>query len=174
MTMAATLSRQLPKGIANLLQQLHTTNSTLALTSCTSKLIYRHSSSSPKQTPDKAVAAQSSVDKVGGKKNLPNEAIFYHPQHDMYVCWHPEVPFPYEMSKPIPIEATGTETNLKIQALQPVREVFRKKNERLIVREVMKLTYTPKYGWEGRHGRKIKYVKRDMDPLKQTRNRPYL
>jgi hypothetical protein len=30
------------------------------------------------------------------------------------------VPFPYEMSKPIPIEVAATESTLKIQALEPV------------------------------------------------------
>ena len=36
------------------------------------------------------------------------------------VCWHPEVPFPYEMSKPLPLDITPTDSNLKIQALAPV------------------------------------------------------
>jgi len=52
--------------------------------------------------------------------------------------------------------------------------VFRKKNERLILRELVKLTYTPKYGFMGRFGKKKKYVLKEMDPLKQTKNREYL
>jgi len=55
---------------------------------------------------------------------LPSEAVFYHPKHDMYVCWHPEVPFPYEMSKPIPTEVPGTDSVLKIQSLIPVSLSF--------------------------------------------------
>src|SRR5689334_775617 len=75
-------------------------------------------SSKPKPS-SKAVA----VENVGPGKEvqLPNEAVFYHPQRDMYICWHPQVPFPYEMSKPIPQEASATESSLKIQALEPVR-----------------------------------------------------
>lgn len=36
-------------------------------------------------------------------------------------CWHPEVPFPYEMTRPIPVDVTPTDSNLKLQALLPVR-----------------------------------------------------
>jgi len=36
------------------------------------------------------------------------------------VAWHPEVPFPYEHSKPLPLDVTPTDNNLKVQALMPV------------------------------------------------------
>jgi len=108
------------------------------------------------------------------RADLPNEAVFYHSKRNMYICWHPEVPFPYEMSKPIPMTNVGTETELKVQALEPVKEVFRKKNERLVLKELMQMTYTAKYKWLGKHGKKIKWVRQAADPLKQKRNREYL
>jgi len=108
------------------------------------------------------------------KTELPNEAVFYHSKRNMYICWHPEVPFPYEMSKPIPTTNVGTETELKVQALEPVKEVFRKKNKRLVLKELMHMTYTAKYKWMGMHGKKIKWARKAADPLKQKRNREYL
>jgi len=131
-------------------------------------------SSSSKISPGGKLAEQRLENKSDKDKVIPDEAVFYHPQHNMYVCWHPEVPFPYEMSKPIPLDAPSTDSSLKIQALVPVREAFRKKHEKVMIQELMKLTYTAKYKWMGKHGRKKKFVLKDMDPLKEKRNREYL
>lgn len=54
--------------------------------------------------------------------------VFKHERHNMYVCWHPEVPFPYEMTKPIDINAPITQSHMKIQALTPVGKPQRLKH----------------------------------------------
>jgi len=118
--------------------------------------------------------AEQGLENKSKEKVIADDAVFYHPQHNMYVCWHPEVPFPYEMSKPIPLDSPSTDSSLKIQALVPVREVFRKKYEKVMIQELMKLTYTAKYKWMGKYGRKKKFVLKDMDPLKEKRSREYL
>lgn len=57
-------------------------------------------------------------------QRLSKSQVFRHERQNMYVCWHPEVPFPYEMTKPIDNSLPLTDSNLKIQALMPVRSIF--------------------------------------------------
>jgi hypothetical protein len=82
------------------------------------------SSSSHRLSSLQTSAVLAAKDAKKEASELPSEAVFYHPRQNMYVCWHPEVPFPYEMSKPIPAEAPVTESNLKIQSLVPVRNTL--------------------------------------------------
>jgi len=89
------------------------------------------------------------------------------------VCWHPEVPFPYEMSKPLPVECIPTESTLKVQALTPVKEVFRKKHPRLMAQELMQLTYTSKYPWLTHKRPRMERYKK-LNPLNTERDRDYL
>jgi len=56
--------------------------------------------------------------------SLKPDTVFFNTKENVYVCWHPEVPFPYEMSVPIPVEPEATQSNLKVQALTPVRSLF--------------------------------------------------
>jgi len=107
-------------------------------------------------------------------KDLESGLVFSHQRHNMYVCWHPEVPHPYEMTKPIDLTAPATESNLKIQSLTPVRESFRRKNEKLVIQELIKLTYATKHRFFGPYGKRKRLVLREMDPNKQKRNREYL
>jgi len=110
------------------------------------------------------------------KKGLEPESgqVFKHGRHNMYVCWHPEVPFPYEMTKPIDLNAPVTDSHLKVQSLLPVKEAFRKKHHKLTVQELVKLTYSTKHRFYGQHGKQKRDVYREMDPKKEKRNRDYL
>jgi len=89
-------------------------------------------------------------------------------------CLHPEVPFPYEMTKPIPLDITPTDSNLKLQALVPVREVFRQKHRDLVVQELMRLTHTSKHRWYCVPRRLERLKKLDVNKLNQERDREYL
>jgi len=100
--------------------------------------------------------------------------VFKHARHNMYVCWHPEVPFPYEMTKPIDMNAPVTDSYLKIQSLMPVKEAFRKKHHKLTIQELVKLTYSTKHRFYGKFGKQKRDVYRAMDPNKEKRNREYL
>ncbi|CAL8097087.1 unnamed protein product [Orchesella dallaii] len=106
--------------------------------------------------------------------DLDSGLVFSHQRHNMYVCWHPEVPHPYEMTKPIDLAAPATESNLKIQSLTPVREGFRKKHDKVTIQELIKLTYATKHRFFGPYGKRKRVVLREMDPNKQKRNREYL
>lgn len=53
-------------------------------------------------------------------KKLDEEAVVLTDDGRVVVCWHPEVPVPYELTKPIPAEAMPTDATLKVQALMPV------------------------------------------------------
>jgi len=100
--------------------------------------------------------------------------VFRHGRHNMYVCWHPEVPFPYEMTKPIDLNAPVTDSHLKIQALTPVKEAFRQKHHKLTIQELIKLTYSTKHRFYGQFGKKKRTALKEMDPNKERRNREYL
>ena len=62
------------------------------------------------------------------------------------VCWHPEPRFPYECSRPLPLEQE-TQATLKIQSLDEVRSVFVEKKQEFVRQELMSLTYTTKHRW---------------------------
>uniref|UniRef100_A0A1B6FA13 Large ribosomal subunit protein mL42 n=1 Tax=Cuerna arida TaxID=1464854 RepID=A0A1B6FA13_9HEMI len=84
------------------------------------------------------------------------------------VCWHPEKPFPYECSKPIP-EEVSQETNsvLKVQNMSEVYDVFKPKSEQDVREELMKITSTSKHRWfpRGKRTYKKKPVPRDREYL---------
>ncbi|XP_065207009.1 large ribosomal subunit protein mL42 [Planococcus citri] len=83
------------------------------------------------------------------------------------VCWHPEKPFPYECSKPLPVQdAKPSKTILKMEDKEEVYRVFRNKNEEMVRQELMKLTFTTKHRWYPRS--------RDSKAKKTRPNRPYL
>ncbi|ODN05574.1 39S ribosomal protein L42, mitochondrial [Orchesella cincta] len=105
---------------------------------------------------------------------LESGLVFNHGRHNMYICWHPEVPHPYEMTKPIDLAAPVTDSVLKIQSLTPVREAFRQKHHKMVIQELIKLTYATKHRFFGPYGKKKRLVLREMDPNKQKRNREYL
>jgi len=90
------------------------------------------------------------------------------------VCWHPETPFPYEMTRPIPLDVTPTDSNLKLQALVPVREIFRKKHKDMVVRELMQLTFTSKHRWYCPPKRIARLKKLDVKGFNPVRDREYL
>jgi hypothetical protein len=100
--------------------------------------------------------------------------VFRHARHNMFVCWHPEVPFPYEMTKPIDMSAPVSDSHLKVQSILPVKEAFRKKHEKLMIQELVKLTYSTKHRFYGKLGMSRRRTWRDNDPNKEKRNRPYL
>lgn len=83
------------------------------------------------------------------------------------VCWHPEKPFPYECSKPLPEEIpVQSKTILKMEDKEEIYRVFRHKSEELVRRELMNITYTTKHRWFPRS--------RDAKAKKTKPNRPYL
>lgn len=83
------------------------------------------------------------------------------------ICWHPEKPFPYECSKPVPVEVTAqSKTVLKVDDKEEMYKVFRHKKEELVREELMKITYTTKHRWFPRS--------RDKKAKKTPPNRPYL
>uniref|UniRef100_A0A1B6K9T3 Large ribosomal subunit protein mL42 n=1 Tax=Graphocephala atropunctata TaxID=36148 RepID=A0A1B6K9T3_9HEMI len=84
------------------------------------------------------------------------------------VCWHPEQPFPFEYSKPIPEEA-NQETNsvLKVQNVSEIYDVFKPKSEEQTREELMRITSTSKHVWfpRGKKTYKKKPVPRDRKYL---------
>ncbi|CAG0916081.1 unnamed protein product [Notodromas monacha] len=64
------------------------------------------------------------------------------------VCWHPEVPTPYEFTKPLPVTVNSQDgENLKIQLKEDLKHVRRPKYEKAMIDELMKMTYTTKHRW---------------------------
>jgi large subunit ribosomal protein L42 len=76
---------------------------------------------------------------------LPSELIVFM-DDNMIVCWHPEQPFPYECSKPLPINKSEDPSVLKI-GNKDIKEMFHKTNKELIPHELAALTYTTKHRW---------------------------
>lgn len=83
------------------------------------------------------------------------------------VCWHPEQPFPYECSKPIPETTQETNSVLKVQSLSDIYDVFKPKSEEHTREELMKITSSTKHIWFPR-GKKT-YKKKPW-----PKNREYL
>lgn len=102
------------------------------------------------------------------KKCTVTERIAVTDDGSTIVCWHPEKPFPYECSKPIP-EETNNEVNsvLKVQNISAIYDVFKPKDEERTREELMKLTYTSKHVWfpQGKKTYKKKPVPRDREYL---------
>lgn len=63
------------------------------------------------------------------------------------VCWHPERPFPYECSKPLPESPTVEHSVLKVQNSSNIYEVFKTTKEDQVRQELMNITHTTKHRW---------------------------
>nr|BAH72467.1 ACYPI009119 [Acyrthosiphon pisum] len=63
------------------------------------------------------------------------------------VCYHPESSFPYECTKPLPVNKVQDNSVLKVQNKDFVHEVFSKPNNEIVQQELMKMTYTTKHRW---------------------------
>lgn len=75
---------------------------------------------------------------------LPKEAIIYL-NRETIVCWHPEQPFPYKYSKPLPKEIVP-KSMLQI-GKQEVIEAYDRKPRFQIADELAQLTQTTKHRW---------------------------
>lgn len=95
---------------------------------------------------------------------IPSELVVFM-DDNMVVCWHPEQPFPYEYSKPLPVKLPESKSVLKIGGKE-IKEVFRKENKALLPEELAKLTYTAKHTWYPRA--------RDKKAKKTIPDRPYM
>ncbi|KAH8372433.1 hypothetical protein KR093_011582 [Drosophila rubida] len=103
-----------------------------------------------------AVGGQSLVDSVAVTKN--GKTI---------VAWHPETPFPYEHTKPLPQIVTKQSSDvIKETALQSAMSAFKSKHPEVARQELMKLTHTTKHRWFPRA--------RDKKAKKTPMDRPYL
>lgn len=63
------------------------------------------------------------------------------------VCWHPEQPFPYEHSRPLPITEQSTNSILKVQNTDEIYSVFKPKKEEFVRQDLMNITFTNKHRW---------------------------
>ncbi|KAI5713377.1 hypothetical protein M8J75_015937 [Diaphorina citri] len=80
------------------------------------------------------------------------------------VCWHPEQPFPYEHSLPLPVtEQQSTNSILKVQNVQEIYNVFKPKKEEFVRQDLMNITFTNKHRWFP--VRKMRQKKRYFKPL---------
>ena len=97
-----------------------------------------------------------------------DERVVLNEDGSMFICWHPEPKFPYELTRPVPKQAAGTETDskLKIQAVEDMKELYHHKPERLQRRDLMRLTWTTKHRWFPKH----RWRKERKDP----KERPFL
>lgn len=97
-----------------------------------------------------------------------NERIAVTDDGTTVVCWHPEKPFPYECTRPIP-EDSQPEANtvLKVQNLAEVINVFKPKTEEQTREELMKMTSSTKHIWfpPGKKHYKKKPVPRNREFL---------
>ncbi|KAM0729135.1 Large ribosomal subunit protein mL42 [Formica fusca] len=95
---------------------------------------------------------------------LPSEAVIFTEDDRMVVCWHPEKPFPYEYSLPLPKEKP--DNSVLCIGEKDVADVFRKKKPDEVVHELAKITYTTKNRWYPRS--------RDKKAKETEPDRPYL
>lgn len=102
------------------------------------------------------------------RRSTVSERIAVTDDGSTIVCWHPEKPFPYECSKPLP-EEISTETNsvLKVQNISDVYDVFKPKTVEQTREELMKITSTSKHVWfpRGKKTYKKKPTPRDREYL---------
>ena len=76
-----------------------------------------------------------------------DEKVVFNEDGSMIVCWHPEPNFPYEHTRPIPTQSVKTDSKLKVQAVEDMKELYHHKPERLQRRDLMRLTWTTKHMW---------------------------
>ena len=101
--------------------------------------------------------------RVKNYSTLPPEVVI-HLDKDTIVCWHPEQPFPYECSKPLP-ERKESNAVLKV-GFEEVNEMFRQTTPQAIAEELAKITQTTKHRWFPRS--------RDKRAKKTNPDRKYL
>ncbi|KAL7733806.1 hypothetical protein ACLKA6_011529 [Drosophila palustris] len=102
---------------------------------------------------------------VGGKRLVDSIAVTKNGK--TIVAWHPDAPFPYEHTKPLPqfVEKHSSEV-VKETALQSAMSAFKNKHPEVARQELMKLTHTTKHRWFPRA--------RDKKAKKTPMDRPYL
>jgi len=95
-----------------------------------------------------------------------DEKVVFNEDGSMIVCWHPEPKFPYEYTRPLPAQSVETDSKLKVQAVEDMKELYHHKPERLQRRDLMRLTWTTKHMWFSN----TYWRKQRKDP----KERPYL
>lgn len=95
-----------------------------------------------------------------------DEKVVFNEDGSMVVCWHPEPKFPYEYTRPLPTQSVETDSKLKVQAVEDMKELYHHKPERLQRRDLMRLTWTTKQMWFSN----TYWRKQRKDP----KERPYL
>lgn len=101
--------------------------------------------------------------RVKNYSTLPPEVII-HLDKNTIVCWHPEQPFPYECTKPLP-EKKEPATALKV-GHKEFSQVFRQSTPAAIAEELAKLTQTTKHRWFPRsRDKRAKKTKPDREYL---------
>lgn len=102
---------------------------------------------------------------VGGKSLV--EAVAVTKNGRTIVAWHPDTPFPYEKTQPLP-KFTEVQTSdvIKESALKTAMQAFGRKHPEVARQELMKLTHTTKNRWFPRA--------RDKKAKKTPMDRPYL
>ena len=95
-----------------------------------------------------------------------DEKVVFNEDGSMIVCWHPEPKFPYEYTRPLPTQSVETDSKLKVQAVEDMKELYHHKPERLQRRDLMRLTWTSKHMWF----KQTYWRKQRKDP----KERPYL
>lgn len=102
---------------------------------------------------------------VGGRSLVDSVAVTKNGK--TIVAWHPETPFPYEHTKPLPqtVETQSSEV-IKETALQTAMSAFKNKHPEVARQELMKLTHTTKHRWFPRS--------RDKKAKNTPMDRPYL
>ncbi|XP_017841210.1 39S ribosomal protein L42, mitochondrial [Drosophila busckii] len=102
---------------------------------------------------------------VGGKSLVESVAVTK--DGKTIVAWHPETPFPYEHTKPLPVFAEKQSSQvIKEAALDSAMSAFKNKHPEVARQELMKLTHTTKHRWFPRA--------RDKKAKKTPMDRPYL
>ncbi|EDW70090.1 large ribosomal subunit protein mL42 [Drosophila virilis] len=102
---------------------------------------------------------------VGGKTLVDSVAVTRNGK--TIVAWHPDTPFPYEHTKPLPtIVENQTSEVIKEAALKTAMNAFKNKHPEVARQELMRLTHTTKHRWFPRA--------RDKKAKKTPMDRPYL
>ena len=76
-----------------------------------------------------------------------DEKVVANEDGSIIICWHPEPKFPYEYSRPLPVKTVETDSKLKVQAVEDMKELYHHKPDRLKTRDLMRLTWTTKHRW---------------------------
>ena len=94
------------------------------------------------------------------------ERVVFNEDGSIIICWHPEPKFPYEYTRPLPEKTLETDSKLKVQAVEDMKDLYHHKPERLQRRDLMRLTWTTKHRWLTN----VYWRRKRKDP----KERPYL